>query len=80
MDRKKITSFIEDDNGATAIEYALVAALVSVVIITALQKVGESLSQTYDSVNNAFSGDVSVAPDRRPPGADADGGGGSGGK
>jgi pilus assembly protein Flp/PilA len=44
------------ENGATAIEYGLVAALISVVIISAITAVGTSLSATFSSVASALSG------------------------
>ena len=46
--------FAKDESGATAIEYGLIAALVSVVIIAALTAVGGSLNTTFNSVNNAL--------------------------
>ncbi len=42
--------FANDESGATAIEYGLIAALVAVVIITALTTLGGNLSATFDSV------------------------------
>ena len=52
-----LNSFIMDDNGATAIEYGLIAALIAVVIITAVTAVGTALSGSFSkvssSVNNA---------------------------
>lgn len=49
-----ITSFVRDENGATAIEYGLIAALISVVIITVLTSVGTKLNATFTSVSNAL--------------------------
>ena len=43
--------FIKDESGATAIEYGLIAALVAVAIITALQAVGGQLTGTFDKVS-----------------------------
>jgi pilus assembly protein Flp/PilA len=45
-----ISKFVRDENGATAIEYGLIAALIAVVIITALTSVGTSLSAQFNSV------------------------------
>jgi pilus assembly protein Flp/PilA len=45
--------FIRDDSGATAIEYGLIAAGISVVIITAVKLVGANLTTTFHSVANA---------------------------
>jgi len=42
--------FVRDESGATAIEYGLIAALIAVVIITALQTVGTNLTATFNSV------------------------------
>ncbi len=39
-----------DDKGATAIEYGLIAALIAVAIITAVTSVGGSLSTTFNGV------------------------------
>jgi len=43
--------FVRDDSGATAIEYGLIAALIAVVIIGALQAIGTKLSATLNSVS-----------------------------
>jgi pilus assembly protein Flp/PilA len=49
-----LSRFAFDESGATAIEYGLIAALVSVVIIGALTAVGRSLNTTFNSVNTAL--------------------------
>jgi pilus assembly protein Flp/PilA len=43
-----------DDSGATAVEYALIAALIFVVIVAATTAVGKSVSATFQSVAGAF--------------------------
>ena len=48
-----IARFIQDEAGATAIEYGLIAALIAVVIITALATVGTNLSNTFNKVATA---------------------------
>jgi pilus assembly protein Flp/PilA len=48
--------FIQDENGATAIEYGLIAALIAVAIIAALTQVGESLNGTFSAVSNNIDG------------------------
>jgi pilus assembly protein Flp/PilA len=45
-----ISRFVRDESGATAIEYGLIAALIAVVIITALTTVGTKLSTTFNTV------------------------------
>lgn len=45
-----IKKFITDEDGATAIEYGLIAALIAVAIITAVRAVGSNLSDTFSTV------------------------------
>jgi pilus assembly protein Flp/PilA len=45
-----LTRFISEDEGATAIEYGLIASLVAVFLITALGLLGTSLSSTFSEV------------------------------
>ncbi len=45
-----ISRFVTDDSGATAIEYGLIAALVSVAAIGALTAMGQSLSTMFGTV------------------------------
>jgi len=47
---KLVKNFIEDESGATAIEYGLIAALISVVIITAVTGVGTNLKKTFTKI------------------------------
>ncbi len=42
--------FVKDDSGATAIEYGLIAALVSVAIIAILSTLGNNLNATFSAV------------------------------
>lgn len=51
-----ITRFVKAESGATAIEYGLIAALVSVVIITAITTMGSNLTGTFESIANALGG------------------------
>lgn len=44
--------FANDESGATAIEYGLIAALVAVVIIGALEILGNNLTATFTEVSN----------------------------
>ncbi|RUO99759.1 Flp family type IVb pilin [Hyphomicrobium sp.] len=46
--------FVKDESGATAIEYGLIAAIVSVGIIAALGKVSGSLQTTFNNVSNSL--------------------------
>jgi len=49
-----IRNFIRNDSGATAIEYALIASLIAVVIIVAVQTVGTKVSTVFSEVGNAL--------------------------
>ena len=51
----KFMSFLKDDSGATAIEYGLIAALVSVAAITALGSMGDSLVDIFEVVATELS-------------------------
>ena len=42
--------FIHDENGATAVEYGLIAALIAVVIISAVAQVGGQVSETFTKI------------------------------
>ena len=44
------TRFIEDESGATAIEYGLIAALISVGIIAGAKTIGGEVSNTFNDV------------------------------
>ena len=45
-----LNAFLKDESGATAIEYGLIAALVSVAGITAFQSLGTSLGTMFSTV------------------------------
>jgi pilus assembly protein Flp/PilA len=51
-----ITRFKNDESGATAIEYGLIAGLVSVVIVTALVLLGPKLLAVFTSITTALPG------------------------
>ena len=55
---KSIKSFFQDDSGATAIEYGLIAALVSVAAVTALGAMGASLTNMFTTVSTTLNGAV----------------------
>ncbi len=48
---KKLMRFLKDEDGVTAIEYGLIAALIAVVIIVAVTLVGTSLNQIFGRVS-----------------------------
>jgi pilus assembly protein Flp/PilA len=49
-----LKSFLRNESGATAIEYGLIAAGISVAIIVVVQGLGTSLNNTFGSVKNAL--------------------------
>ncbi|MCB1737096.1 MAG: Flp family type IVb pilin [Gammaproteobacteria bacterium] len=49
-----ISRFLNDESGATAIEYGLIAALVAVAAIAGFQLLGQNLSTTLGTVNTAL--------------------------
>jgi pilus assembly protein Flp/PilA len=51
---KFVTRFCQDESGATAIEYGLIAALIAVVLVTALGLVGTNLTTVFGKVNTAL--------------------------
>jgi pilus assembly protein Flp/PilA len=48
--QRLVSSFVQDESGATAIEYGLIAALISVVIIGVLATIGTNLSSKFNQV------------------------------
>ena len=63
--------FLKDESGATAIEYGLIAAIVSLAIITGLQMIGPRLGATFNEIGEAL-------PATAAPGGGEGGEGGGG--
>ena len=51
---KFVTRFMKDESGATAIEYGLIAALIAVVLVTAVGLVGTKLNTTFTKISGAL--------------------------
>jgi pilus assembly protein Flp/PilA len=51
---KVIKKLFKNEEGATAIEYGLIAALIAVAAITAMGSLGNNLSNTFTEVSNAL--------------------------
>jgi pilus assembly protein Flp/PilA len=51
-----IARFMNDESGATAIEYGLIAALIAVGIIAAATTLGNSLSGLFNQISNELDG------------------------
>ena len=55
-DMAKFLKLLKNEEGATAIEYGLIAALISVACIGAMQGIGNSLNNTFNNVSNHLNG------------------------
>ena len=51
-----VTRFIKDESGATAIEYGLIAALISVALIAGAKAIGDGLNTKFTQVSGAVAG------------------------
>jgi pilus assembly protein Flp/PilA len=51
--KKLIARLRKNESGATAIEYGLIAALIAVVLITALGTLGNNMSGRFNTIGNA---------------------------
>jgi pilus assembly protein Flp/PilA len=51
---KSMKNFAADESGATAIEYALIASLIAVFIITAVSTVGTKVSTVFTEIGNTL--------------------------
>jgi pilus assembly protein Flp/PilA len=49
-----VKRFVQDDSGATAIEYGLIAAGISVAIITVVAGLGTKLNTTFTTISTAL--------------------------
>lgn len=58
--RNFIKNFAQDESGATAIEYGLIAALIAVIIIAGIGLLGRNLNKTFENVGNTLGEDAGV--------------------
>ena len=49
-----LNRFAKDESGATAIEYGLIAALIAVVIISALRTIGTNLNTAFTTIGTSL--------------------------
>jgi pilus assembly protein Flp/PilA len=47
----RVFAFLKDESGATAIEYGLIAAGISIVIIASVNAIGSSLNSRFDTIS-----------------------------
>ncbi|MGE8102185.1 Flp family type IVb pilin [Allorhizobium sp. NPDC080224] len=57
---KLFARFVKDESGATAIEYGLIAALISVALITGATTLGGALNDTFQNIGERM-GDAQTA-------------------
>jgi pilus assembly protein Flp/PilA len=50
----QVQNFLGDESGVTAIEYALIASLIAVFIVAALQVVGTNLSTVFNEIGTTL--------------------------
>jgi pilus assembly protein Flp/PilA len=55
----KMMEFLRDEEGATAIEYGLIAGLISVIIIATVTAVGGGLTGVFGAIDTALQGALS---------------------
>ena len=53
-----LREFLLDEDGATAIEYGLIAALIAVAVIAAIGAVGDQLETTFEDIESGLIGDT----------------------
>lgn len=51
---KKLMRFFKDEDGATAVEYAIMVGLIAAVIIVAVRNIGTSTNATFERVASAI--------------------------
>jgi len=52
--KRILLGFLSDESGATAIEYGLIAAGISLAIIAVVNGLGTNLNEKYTSINNSL--------------------------
>ncbi len=53
---KKLMRFLKDEDGVTAIEYGLIAAMIAVVIISAVTLIGTEVRRPFTTIEGALAG------------------------
>lgn len=52
----KVQKFLKSEDGPTAVEYAVMLALIVIVCLTAIQSIGTNANATFESVSTSLSG------------------------
>jgi len=53
---RKFRNFFKDESGATMVEYGLMLALIAVVVVSAVQLVGQSTSGVFNAADSSLTG------------------------
>ena len=53
---QKVQQFLISEDGPTAVEYAVMLALIVIVCLTAIRSIGTNANTTFESVGNALAG------------------------
>lgn len=64
---KLFSRFLKDESGATAIEYGLIAALISVALVAGATSLGGSLNSTFDAISGRMDDAVTNMPEVETP-------------
>lgn len=57
-----VNNFMRDEEGATAVEYGLIAALIAVAVLTSVTDIGTQLKAVFVSIKNALPGGATATP------------------
>lgn len=64
--REKVRQFFASEEGASAIEYSIIAALIAVVIVTAASDVGSQINSVFGDISDALKGTQAPAAPANP--------------
>ena len=59
---KKVHRFLVSEDGPTAVEYAVMLALIVIVCLTAISSIGTQASTTFETVSDEIGGEAAAAP------------------
>lgn len=54
--KKKVQAFLADEQGATAVEYGMMVALIAAIIVTTVASIGTNLNTAFGTVLTALTG------------------------
>jgi Flp pilus assembly pilin Flp len=61
---RMLSLFVARDDGAAAIEYALISALIAVALLVSVSATGQSLTVAYAAIHDALAGESSAPPNK----------------